>query len=244
VSVTRISVEPGRVRWQHGLLRVQQTRARAGWTRVGLVATTALLLGGDAVEVDVAVGPGACLDLFDAAGTVAYDGRGRPASWRVRISIAAGGTLIWSGEPFVVADGAEVDRSLELDADSTAVVQIRDTLVLGRVGERGGRVGNRMALRVAGRPILLEDQVLDPLGARMLPGVLGSLRVIDSITRLGVSSPDPAPAGTAQFRLLHDSGSVTRFLGAELADSPLSAEFLGSRLSATRSSDLLSRRLS
>ena len=48
------------------------TAAGSGWS-----ATTALLLGGDAVELVVEVGPGAVLDLFDVAGTVAYHGRGR-----------------------------------------------------------------------------------------------------------------------------------------------------------------------
>ena len=84
--------------------------------RIGLLATTALLLGGDEVEIEVSVGEGMRLDLFDIAGTVAYHGRGRPAAWHVRIELADGAELRYRGEPFVVADGADVHRTLRVDA--------------------------------------------------------------------------------------------------------------------------------
>ena len=66
-----------------GLLRAQRLHGPAGPVPgSALVGQTALLLGGDAVELDVRVGPGARLELCDVAGTVAYDGRGRSARWR------------------------------------------------------------------------------------------------------------------------------------------------------------------
>ena len=86
---TRIVVEAGadrqRVHLQPGLLRGQIMANNADGCRIGLVATTALLLGGDAVELVVEVGPGAVLDLFDVAGTVAYHGRGRSAAWHTQL---------------------------------------------------------------------------------------------------------------------------------------------------------------
>ncbi len=45
------------------------------------------------MEIEVEVGPGASLELFDVAGTVAYHGRGRPAAWHTRLELADGGTL-------------------------------------------------------------------------------------------------------------------------------------------------------
>ena len=64
-----------------GLIRAQTIRNDARSCRIGLLATSALLLGGDRVQIEVEVGPGASLELFDVAGTVAYHGRGQPAAW-------------------------------------------------------------------------------------------------------------------------------------------------------------------
>jgi urease accessory protein len=220
---TRIVVERSgdrhRVTLRPSLLRGQLTRNTPSGCRVGLLATTALLLGGDEVAVEVVVGPGASLELFDVAGTVAYHGRGRPAFWRVAIEVAAGGSVVWAGQPFVVSDGAEVTRVLEADLATTARLALRETLVLGRTGERGGCLLNRTALRVDGAPILLEDQLLDPAGIRDLPGMLGGHRVVDSVITIGEVPPGP-PAAT-RFTLAGGHGAVTRYLGRELADSPL-----------------------
>lgn len=195
--------------------------SRPGWRRIALVATTALLLGGDQVELDVEVGPGARLELFDVAGTVALDGQGSPARWDVRVRLAAGALLHLHSQPFVVADGAHVTRSLHLDLAAGAQALLRDTLVLGRHGQQGGWVRNTTSIRVGGDLVLLEDQVLDP-GWRALPGLLGDVRVLDSITWLGPSPADPSLApGVSQFRLCGGAGGVLRYLGREVADSPL-----------------------
>ncbi len=163
---TRIAVEvrAGRhVHWHTaGLLRVLQLPGPPGGCRLALVATTALLLGGDAVEIEVELGPGASVQLSEVAGTVAYHGRGSPASWHTRIRLADGAVLDWRGEPLVVADGAEVTRGLQLDLAHGARARVRETVVLGRDGERGGRLRSRSTVRRAGRELLVEDLDLDP----------------------------------------------------------------------------------
>ena len=103
------------------------------------MATTALLLAGDDVDIEIDVGAGCRLDLVDIAGTVAYDARRRPtddrrSSWSVRIQVAAGGVLTWHGEPFVAADGSEPHRSTAVDLAGGGIVCLRETLVLGRSG--------------------------------------------------------------------------------------------------------------
>ncbi len=80
MTITTIALEHDRVRLVPGLLRAQPVAAPAGWTRIGLIATTALLLGGDEVELDIRLGPRTKLHLFDVGGTVAYNGRGAAAS--------------------------------------------------------------------------------------------------------------------------------------------------------------------
>ena len=240
VEVTRVA---GRLRsrLRSGLLRPQLLHGPADRCRVGLLATTALLLGGDAVELEVHVGAGVTLELADVAGTVAYDGRGRPARWDVSVRVAAGGRLWWSGEPFVVADGAEVSRRLDLELSEGGGVLMREIVVLGRAGQLGGALRNRSSVRLGGRPVLVEDQVLDPRGQRLLPGMLGPLRVVDTVLAVGL--PWSAPADvvldgwTTTSRLPEGGGRLTRHLGHELATSPLHAPWALSRPVAPAAAD-------
>lgn len=213
-------------RLTHGLLRAQVLNATAERCRVGLLATSALLLGGDVVELDVEVGPGARLDLVDVAGTVAYHGRGAPSAWTVRCTLGPDARLTYAGEPFVVADGADVTRTCTLDLARGASAVLRDTLVLGRSGQVGGRVRSRSEVRVAERPVLLEDQLLDPDRLRRAPGLLGPHRVVDTLTRVGLPA-DPCTEAATTYALVDGSGTLTRWLGSSLADSPLHSVDVG-----------------
>ncbi len=220
---TRIRVERRpdgvRVTLSGGLLRPQRVVDGPAGPRVGLVATTALLLGGDEVDLVVEVGPGAGLDLFDVAGTVAYHGRGRPASWRTTVSLAEEAGLSYAGQPFVVSDGADVTRTLGVDLADSARLRLRETLVLGRDGQTGGRVQSRTGLRVGGIEVWREDTEFDPAGMRDHPGMLGGHRVVDTVLTVGL--PPPAAPRAVAYALLGGVGAVTRYLGTELADSPL-----------------------
>jgi urease accessory protein len=206
-------------RLRQGLLRPQVVASSAERCRIGLLATTALLLGGDVVDLEIRVGAGARLDLFDVAGTVAYHGRGAPSAWHVRADLAAGARLTYAGEPFVVADGADVTRTLDVDLGPHAAAVVRDTVVLGRADQAGGRLRSTTALSRTGRPVLLEDQLLDPDGLRRAPGMLGGHRVLDTVTWLGAAAP--ATVGVTTYALVDGAGTLARWLGSSLADSPL-----------------------
>lgn len=206
-------------RLRQGLLRPQVVASGPERCRIGLLATTALLLGGDVVELDVRVGAGARLDLFDVAGTLAHHGRGEPSAWHVRIVVGPGAGLTYAGEPFVVGDGADVTRTLDVELAPDAAVALRDTVVLGRAGQQGGLLRSLTTVRVGGRPVLLEDQQLDPDGLRSSPGMLGGHRVLDTVTWLGCASPEPTVATT--YALVDGAGTLVRWLGGSLADSPL-----------------------
>ncbi len=206
-------------RLTQGLLRPQVVAADARRCRIGLLATTALLLGGDVVELDVRVGPGARLDLFDVAGTIANHGRGLPCGWHVRLDVATGGGLTYAGEPFVVADGAEVTRTLDVGLAADAAAVLRDTVVLGRAGQTGGSLRSLTAVRRAGRPVLVEDQRLDAAWWRAAPGMLGRHRVVDTVTWLGRAAPVATTATT--YALVEGAGTLARWLGTSLAGSPL-----------------------
>ena len=121
----------------------------------------------------------------------------------------------------MVADGAEARRLLSLDAAPAATALIRETLILGRAGEVGGSVHDRLLVRRAGRELLIEEQCLDPAN-RQRPGVLGPHRVVDTLLALGCD-PGSVPPGASRFQLLESGSTLTRFLGRSLADSGLTA---------------------
>jgi len=168
---------------------------RLDGTRVALVPEQAVLLAGDQVTVSVRVGAGQSLEVVEPGGTVAYAMRGRAARWDVRIEIEEGGCLAWRGEPFVVAEGADVCRSLAVDLAAGAAAVLRETLVLGRAGERPGRLLARTEARREGAPVLVEE--LDStLG-------LGAHRVVDQVLELrgfetGAARPPQPPEGLAR----------------------------------------------
>jgi len=186
------------------VIRIDGTGAQ-----VALVATKALLLGGDHVRIDLTVGPGAWLDVLETTGTVAYDGDDVPSSWTVRAHVGEGGRLSWQGEPFVVAHGANVLRDTRIDLAAGAVVCVREVLVLGRSGERAGAMRTRSRILLDGEPVLVED--LDLSGERELPGIVGDIRVLDTVTMVGVR-PEPPTLPSGDYFELAGPGAVARQL--------------------------------
>lgn len=157
--------------------------------RVALVPDGALLLAGDAIRLDVEVGPGARLELVEPAGTVAFDMRGAEATWDVHLDLAQDATLVWAGEPFVVAAGARVRRSTSVRLDAGSRLAIRETLVLGRHRERGGLLEQSWSAYGPGDvPVLVEQLVLDESSHR--PGILGGHRALGSVVALGLPVAD------------------------------------------------------
>jgi urease accessory protein len=180
---------------------------------VALAAAQMLVLDGDAVRIEVEVGPGCTLEIDDVGGTVAYPGT---SSWHVRARLGAGASLLWRGLPFVVAADATARRHTDLVLDSGARVLMRETLVLGRHGETGGVLSSSLVATGSGGPLLVEH--LDVDASRPGPGVLGTHRVVDSVVAIGFRPH--TPAGDLH---LEQPGAVARFLGQHTHTSHLDA---------------------
>ncbi|HJQ06312.1 MAG TPA: urease accessory protein UreD [Nocardioides sp.] len=162
----------------------------AAGARMSLVPDGALLLAGDRVEIDIEVGAGVRLDLVEPGGTVAFPMHGASASWDVRVDVAAGGTLTWAGEPFVVSAGARVRRTTRVRCAAGGRVALRESLVLGRYAEAAGSVHqSTVVVDDAGRPVLVEDLDLDQ---DSVPALLGGARVVSTVLALGVDVDGPA----------------------------------------------------
>lgn len=193
---TRVAVErptglgaPVRVRTSDGLLAARIVSRDGTRAEVALVAGSAMLLGGDHVVVSVRVDAGCALTLTDVAGSVAYDGDGRECRWDADVRLGPGACLTWAGLPFVVADGADVRRTTTARLGSDARLTLRETVVLGRAGERGGRIALRTDIADDVGPILVEE--LAASGDRPVPGVLGGHTVIDTLTDVRGAAPEP-----------------------------------------------------
>ncbi|MFB4421025.1 urease accessory protein UreD [Streptomyces sp. QL37] len=195
-----------------GFLAPRPLCPSGGGLHLALVGTTAGLLAGDELRIRVTVGPGARLHLMEPAGLVAYDHRGGRSSWRAVVEIAPGGELTWDSKPFVVSTGADVTRDMDVTTAPGARMLWRDTLVLGRSGERGGRIRARTRAVHDGRELLVEDLDLTDPGVRELPGVLGPHRIVGAVTALGA---DPGGATHPSRTDFAGPGAQVRLLGTE-----------------------------
>src|SRR4051794_21987817 len=195
VTATRTEAE---VRSTH--LRAFTLASFHGASRVALVPEQAVLLAGDHVEVTVRVGRGQALEIVEPGGTVAYAMRGASARWDVSVEVEAEGSLVWHGEPFVVAAGADVSRRLAVELGPGAGLRLRETFVLGRSGERPGRLVSRTEVHRGAVPLLVEE--LDGAAG------LGRHRVLDQVLCVGSRC-------SAEGLCLESGDRLHRWLGAE-----------------------------
>lgn len=203
-----------------GHLSARRIDAPEGRVRVALVGTVALLLAGDDVRIEVVVGPGVDLEIVEVAGTVAYDMRGGSADWHVDVHVEEGGVLVWEGLPFVIADGADVTRTMTMALDGSARAVLRETYVFGRTGEAGGDLRTSTVIAHDDRPLLVEQ--LDLRAAARIDGaILGAARCLDAVTTLGARIESGRP-GLLQ---LDNAGSIDRRLAESLHTTELSRTF-------------------
>lgn len=223
--MTRIAVARGDGRsvlhLRSDMLAVRVLEQDADGARVALVANGALLLAGDAVEIEVEVADGAWLDIVETTGTVAYGGAER-SRWDVDVRLGAGATLAWDALPFVVSDGARAHRRTDVRVGQGARAVLRETFVLGRAGQTGGDLWSLLRAQDADGPLQVEELDLSRR-ARGLPGVLAAgavpvLSVVDTVLALGWRPAEPPAAedgGATRFEL-DRPGTVLRWLGTEL----------------------------
>lgn len=184
-----VALTDGRLELRTGRLAPRLTDQGHDRATVSLLATTALLLGGDHVAIRARVGCHQHLRLNDVAATVAYNGRGVQATLEVDIELAEHATLVWHTEPLVLSSGAAVIRGMTVSAAAGARMLLRDQLVLGRTDEPGGSLTCRTRMTYDGTPALAEDLALTPKAAGA--GVLGTARVLDTAVALGWRPPAP-----------------------------------------------------
>ncbi|MET7449981.1 urease accessory protein UreD [Streptomyces sp. NBC_01693] len=209
-----------------GPLALRRTRSPdPAYTRVTVVGAMSAPLGGDRLAVEVLAGDGARLTVDSAAATVALPGAGPdavPASYDVRLRVGEGAELHWLPEQIVSAYGSELDLTTRADLAATARLVLREEQVLGRHGERTGRLSTRLTVRRAGRPLLDQQLAYGPGAPGGWDGaaVLGGHRAVGQLLVVDPAFDDGLPAP----RLLGPCAALTPLAGPAVLVTALAAD--------------------
>jgi urease accessory protein len=190
-----------------------------------LVGSSAGLLEGDVVTVDLVLGPGAHLTVRSTAATLAHPCPGGGVTrFDVRASLGENATLAWLPEPLVACAGCRHvgHSSLSLAAGAAAVWS--EACTLGRSGEETGRLETRLDVVLEGRPLLRDGLRVGPgaVGWRGPAGLNGA-RHVGSVHLLGRRPAHPSVDTLA----LAGPGATLRAVSADAAS-------LEARLDITR----------
>ena len=203
---TRLTVDVSpvapRIRWAHTWPVVLR---QTGPQRVHLVHAAGGPLGGDELALHVDVGPGAVLGVHSAGATLvqpgAGDAGGVPAHWTVTARVGHGARLHWAPEPTVVSDGAALESSLRVELGVGAAATVREVVVLGRHGQRGGRYAGALEVVVDGVPLLVHTTVLDGADAALRgPAGTAGARAVGTLVCAGAVVPATGAGETAEVR--------------------------------------------
>jgi urease accessory protein len=153
---------------------------------VYLVGGAAGPLGGDSLALHITVGAGAFLRVRTAAASIALPGLdGRESVLRVSATLGAGGRLEYLPEPLVVTTGARHATLVSVTLSAGASLVLRDEVLLGRHGERGGTARSTVRASYAGRPLLRQSlEISGTDRAALGPAVLAGHRAVGTLLRV------------------------------------------------------------
>lgn len=192
-----LNVESGsRLRWRSDPPVVLR---QTGPNRVHLVGAAGGPLGGDDLALEVNLDAGSSVQLRSAAAMVVQPGRlPAAARWTMTARLAQGAVLGWQPEPTVVCDGAELHSQMKLTMQPDAQLILREQIVLGRAGQRGGRFVGELTIERAGVPLLAHTMLLagaDPVLTG--PAGTGGARVVGMLAVVG-EGIDAPPQGAGE----------------------------------------------
>ncbi|WP_214408252.1 urease accessory protein UreD [Pseudonocardia lacus] len=195
-AALRVGPAPGRQRLSWSQAWPVVVRA-TGADRVHLVHGAGGPLGGDDFSLDVEVLAGASLCVRSAAVTLVQPAGAAataPAHWRVAAEVGGGGWLDWAPEPTVVCDGAAMCSRLRVRLAADAGAVLREQVVLGRHGQRGGRHRGELVVEVGGEALLAHTTELDGADDVLRgPGGTAGSRAVGTLLLAGYAAVAPAP---------------------------------------------------
>lgn len=183
-------------------------------------------LGGDDLALDVHLGAGSSLQLRSTAAMVVQAGRPAAAArWTLDADLADGAMLDWRPEPTVVCDAADLYSSTTVALQRGARAILREVVVLGRAGQRGGRFDGTLTVECDGVPLLAHTLLLDGADPVLAgPAGTGGARVAGMLTAVGAGiDRSPQDAGEKlglrwACSALHGPGWLLLALGDRVLD--------------------------
>lgn len=239
-ACAELTVEPGPdaacLRWRCAPPVVLRP---TGPHRVHLVQAAGGPLGGDDLALDVHLGAGVSLQLRSAAAMVVQAGHPPAAArWTVAAALAAGAVLDWRPEPTVVCDGAELHSGMTVAMQRGARAMLREVVVLGRAGQRGGCFHGALTVEYGGVPLLVHTLLLDGADPVLAgPAGTGGARVAGMLTVVGAGTGGP-PRGVGEQPGLRWACSALNgpgWLLLALGDSPAEVSALLDQAALNRS---------
>lgn len=165
--------------------------AGRGAVQACVLPTQAGPLSGDHDRVRIVVGAHATLVVRPIAATLALPGAAR-TRLELEIDVGPGARLVLEDPPLIVAAGADVERSTTVTLAAGAIAALRDTVVLGRAGEAGGRLVSTLRVTDDEGVVLHDALRLEPASWRhdahvaLAPGD----RVAGTLCLLGADAHD------------------------------------------------------
>jgi hypothetical protein len=125
--------------------------------------------------------------------------------------------------PTVVSDGAVLESTLRVELAAGATAQVREVVVLGRHGQRGGRCTSVLEVVVGGVPLLVHTTLLDGADAGLCgPAGTAGARAVGTLVCAGHGAAPAPSAGEAPgvrwaWSALDGPGAVLPAVGAPAA---------------------------
>jgi urease accessory protein len=180
------------------------------------------IVGGDELELDACLLPGASVLLTTPGATKWYRSAGAHARQRLTFEVMSEASLEWLPQPAIVFDRALGRAETEIALHATARYIGWELLCLGRTaaGEcfRAGRMHTSLNVQRSGEPLWLEQACIDG-GSRVLDSPVGLAGQPVTGTLIGVAPGIEASLVTACRAVQPSSGrgAVTRLPGLILA---------------------------
>jgi urease accessory protein len=172
-AIGRVTLD---AKWAEGATRRGRVHEQGAWRircpgppapelEAMIVNTAGGMAGGDALALDVAVGPGARLVVTGAAAEKVYRSLGCETSITAKLDVAAGGELAWLPQETILFDQARLRRTIEVDLAADARLLLAEAVIFGRSGMGEavvqGCLLDRWRVRRGGRLIHAESVRLD-----------------------------------------------------------------------------------
>lgn len=154
------------------------------------------IVGGDSLQVDINVGPGAGVLLTSPGSTKVYRSGGRSSSAHQQLRVAPGGCLEWLPSDTILFGASDYRLSSHVELEPGAIFSGWEIVSLGRPisGDDygSGKFEQRLRISVGGKPALIEKQGWDG-------GKQGTIHLLAGYRVFGTWCTYPADAGLVKL---------------------------------------------